>query len=240
MAWRSVVTIRHEDLATAAREERHALGRAMTIAAARTAERLGEAWRANVRAAGLGGRLANAVRYDVWPRPPRFSLRAAARVTTNADEIFEAFETGAVITGKAGNWLAIPTKDTPRSRTTRRGGTRGGRGKASPAEVEEMFNRDLVAVRLRTGTMALIMPNVIRAKNRRGWRRDTQRRLAQGRNPEAVTMFILVPLARMPRLLSLEQIAVSADAWFQGEVNALLAGASRVTILAAGNRWMAG
>lgn len=64
-------------------------------------------WRGQVRASGLGSRLANTVRQADFPRSGT-SLRAASLVWTKAPDILHAFDGGVLIRGKDGLWLAIP------------------------------------------------------------------------------------------------------------------------------------
>lgn len=64
-------------------------------------------WRGQVRASGLGSRLANSVRQADFPRSGT-SLRAASLVWTKAPDILHAFDGSVLIRGKDGLWLAIP------------------------------------------------------------------------------------------------------------------------------------
>jgi hypothetical protein len=56
------------DLAASLEAEIAAAERAVTVGVARTGEALKAAWRAQVTGAGLGRRLANAIRANLYPR----------------------------------------------------------------------------------------------------------------------------------------------------------------------------
>ena len=95
----------------------------MTVGVTRTGEALKAAWRAQVTGAGLGRRLANAIRANRYPRSGE-SIAAASLVFSRAAEIIDAFDRGVLIRSKHGLWLAIPTAEA---------GTRGvGRARITP------------------------------------------------------------------------------------------------------------
>jgi hypothetical protein len=165
---------------------------------------LKEDLRAQVRAAGLGDRLAKTWQSKVYPVGQK-SASPAGFVWSKAPKIVHAFAIGATITAKQSRFLAIPTDAVPMKRQGRR------MAPMSPEEVEHAFNQDLILQRGRGGNI-LGFVNVIRAKSRRrpGWRQGTRGRLAQGRALERVLMFTFVPRVRMPRLLDLQTLA---DKW---------------------------
>lgn len=74
---------------------------------------LKQSLRAQVKNAGLGGRLANTWRGDVYPKSKN-SVSAAGVVYTKAEKILEGFEYSSVIRSPNGFWLAIPTKAIPK------------------------------------------------------------------------------------------------------------------------------
>jgi hypothetical protein len=164
--------------------------------------------------AGLGRRLANAVRLNVYPDKGD-SLSAAAFVYARpgkgghggAANLVAAFEEGTLIRAKGGRYLAIPTANVPMKSGARR-----------PMTPEEMkagvksggFGQDLKLISTnRPGIMLLVLP-VIRAAKGKALRPVTQRRVKAGRAVEWVTMFILVRQAQMPRLLDWKG---PAEAW---------------------------
>lgn len=65
--------------------------------------------RRQVTEAGIGQRLANTWRAELYPKG-RKSIKAAGFVFTKAPTIIRAFDQGAVIKSKHGFWLAIPTE----------------------------------------------------------------------------------------------------------------------------------
>lgn len=201
------------DLEAACSQAEDAIARATTAAMIEAVTGLKEDWRDQVRRAGLGNRLAGTVQARVYPgnRP---SLDPAGYVYSKAPAIMESFVIGSTIVPVAGKeYLAIPTKNVPR----RARGSRGGLKPITPFEVEVMFNQDLTLIFKRGSILAFI--KVIQAKNKRGWRRATDRRLAQGRNVELVHMFTFRRRVKMPKKLSPEQLA---DHW-RNQLPALVA-----------------
>jgi hypothetical protein len=169
--------------------------------------------RAQIAGAGLGRRLANAVRFNLYPDKGT-SLSAAAFVYARpgkggrggAADIVAAFEEGVLIRRNGGHWLAIPTANVPRRARGRR---------ATPADLESAprfggLGQDLELVPTnRPGVMLLVQP-VVRAKNGRGFRPATPRRLQAGREREFVVMFILVRQVRLGKRLDWK---APTDAW---------------------------
>ena len=82
--------------------------RAVTKGVSLAANGLKIAMRTQVKSAGLGARLANTWRGDVYPKAKN-SISAAGVVYTKAQKIMEGFEYQTVVRGKDGLWLAIPT-----------------------------------------------------------------------------------------------------------------------------------
>lgn len=95
------------DLAAIATEILHEAEAAVTRGVFAAGLGLRDDWRGQVRASGLGSRLANTVRQADFPRSGT-SLRAASLVWTKAPDILHAFDGGVLIRGKDGLWLAIP------------------------------------------------------------------------------------------------------------------------------------
>ena len=98
------------DLSASLEAEIVAAEKAVTVGVARTGEALKAAWRAQVTGAGLGRRLANAIRANRYPRSGE-SISAASLVFSRAAEITDAFDRGVLIRSKHGLWLAIPTAE---------------------------------------------------------------------------------------------------------------------------------
>src|SRR5690606_37756156 len=109
--------------------------------------------RQQVERAGLGSRLPNAIRINKY-RSSGASMSAAAQIWTKsgAAKILGAHAEGATITGKDGNYLAIPNDSVPRA-----AGGRGGRKRMSPVEVEAHFNQELRMIPSRKAGIHLLI-----------------------------------------------------------------------------------
>ena len=82
--------------------------RAVTAAMREAGTGLKFAWRGQITGAGLGARLANSIRAEVFPKAGA-SLSAAAVVWSKAPVIIGAHDAGPLIRARNGLWLAIPT-----------------------------------------------------------------------------------------------------------------------------------
>lgn len=176
--------------------------------------------REQVRSNGLGARLANTWRGRVYPDQggKRGSLAAAGYVWTRAPEIIDSFVRGATIVPVNGSrYLAIPTDNVPHA-----GGRRGATSRMTPVQVEIAYDQDLIVKRGKNGHL-LAFVNVLSARNGRGYRPGTARRLAQGRQLKLVLMFTLVPVVRMPKLLDLDGPAKRWAAAFEAALGRWLA-----------------
>lgn len=87
--------------------------RAVTLGVREATDGLKLSMRRQVTSAGLGQRMVNTWRGDLYPRGQN-SIRAAGMVYTKASRIMEGFESAAVIRSKDGWWLAIPTPNAPK------------------------------------------------------------------------------------------------------------------------------
>ena len=197
------------DLKAVMADEVRTTEQAVTTAIDRAGSGLQREWRGAVSGA-LGRRLGNAVRFNRYPAQGT-SLDAAAYVFVRpgkggrggAADIVSSFDEGTLIRRGGGRWLAIPTENTPLKARGRR---------ATPADLESAtkfggFGRDLELVPTnRPGVMLLVMP-VVRAKNGRGIKPATPRRLKAGRQQDFVVMFILVRQVQMPKRFDLQTIA---------------------------------
>lgn len=159
-----------------------------------------QAWRSQITGAGLGGRLANTIRSEVYPKGGN-ALNPAGYLYTKAPKIIAAFSTGATIRPVNGaRYLWIPTKNVPRK------AGRGGRARMSPEEVELHFNAELVIEKGKSGELLAFLP-VIAARSGRGFRQSTKGRLAQGRKATQVLMFTLRRTVRLGKRLDLQELA---------------------------------
>ena len=193
---------------------------AVTAGIRKTGEGLKNELRAQVASAGLGRRLANAVRLNVYPDRGS-SLSAAAWVYARpgkggrggAADIMSAFEEGSLIRRGGSQYLAIPTDHVPR---------KGGR-RMTPNDLQSGtkfggFGRDLEVVPTnRPGVLLLVLP-IVRANNGKSLRPATGRRIKAGKQVEWVPMFILVRQVQMPRLLDWRGPAESWGARLPDEV----------------------
>ena len=158
----------------------------------------------------MGRRLANTWRGQVFPKSGN-SLEPAGYVSTKAGTIIGAFAEGATILPTDGRrYLAIPTNNVPLKARGRR---------MTPLDVEVSFDQDLIIRKGRNGRK-LAFVNVIQAKNKRGWRQGTRRRLAQGRAVKLVLMFTLVPFVRLPKKLDPDAAFLRWAARYDGLVQA--------------------
>jgi hypothetical protein len=159
------------------------------------------ALRGDVRAAGLGDRLANTWRAEVYPKSaaqrthaPAVVFRVNDRAKTqrpdslgnvstiaSAADIIKAHTFGPTIVSKNGLYMALPTANTPRK----------GRRYATPHEVETDFNQDLIVLHGR-GQQMLAFVDATPAKSGRGFRPATKRRTQAGRQSQLTLMFVLV------------------------------------------------
>lgn len=199
----SLIAIKLEHDLPAFADER---GQAIRRGATRGADRLRARAKLEVRQptrAALGDRAANTWRDDRYPTGGKISWHPTVHVWSKWPAVVRAHIDGATIRHKQGLMLAIPTDDVPNKI-----GGRGGRRKMSPVEVEAQFNQDLILRRSRTGNATLAFVDVLPSKNKRGWRRKTAKRLAEGRRSKLVLMFILVKQVTLrPRLPSMDSLA---------------------------------
>ena len=174
---------------------------AVTGGVSEAAEGLKAELRQQITAAGLGTRLANTWRSQVYPKGAT-SLRAAGLVYSNAPDVVGAFEEGAVIRSTNGFWLAIPT---PAAGT-------GARGKRmNPALWEQMHGVPLRFIFRRTGPSLLVADNMRERQGKRGgFAKGSAAALRSGRGLASVVMFLLVPQVTLKKRLD---IAAAAEKW---------------------------
>ena len=154
------------------------------------------AWRSQITGAGLGTRLANSIRAQVFPKAGA-SLNAAAVVWSKAPVIIGAHDAGPLIRSKSGLWLAIPTPAA--------GKALGGR-RITPGAWERKTGIRLRFVYRRTGPSLLVADSV---------RLDTRglaavSRAKTGRGQVTAPIFVLVPQVKLPKRLDLARDAERA------------------------------
>lgn len=143
-------------------------------------------------------RLSTAIRVEVFPRPPRYSPKAAATVYAkgaDAERYFAAFTTGAYITARRGSALAIPLHN-----------FRGVDGRLLGPRSSFFSGRlKFIPAKQRGGTDVgvLAIPATGTASQRRRQRNTAGRRaISKTIDGDLVPVFILVRAVRLPKLLS--------------------------------------
>jgi len=161
-------------------------------------EGLCNALREDVVKAGLGRRLANTWRFQVYPSHGK-SLDPAAVVWSKAPKLLDAFDRNPnIVPVNGAKMLAIPTKNTPNKHG------RGGATPMTPVEVEALYNQDLILKPGRLGHYYAFV-NAVAAKSGRGFRQATKGRLAQGRKADLVLMFVLIKSVRPGKRVDIQR-----------------------------------
>ena len=192
------------------RSEVQAAERAVSTAVATAGAGIKEDWRQQVVGVGLGQRLANSIRQQVYPGH-KYSVNAAAMVWSKAPQILDSFERGAVIRAKKGFWLAIPL---PAS-----GIKRGNRRAETPAEWQFRTGRLLRFVPTGPGRALLVADDMrmntrgIAARSRRKVRADG---IKTGQ--VSVPIFALFRQTKMPKKLNLFSGVDAAANRFAGQI----------------------
>ena len=160
--------------------------------------------RRQVTSAGLGQKLANAWRDRHYPNQ---KLDAASLVYTKAPQIIRAFDEGAIIRGRRGRFLAIPTENAPRK------GTDGRR--ISPSTFPEHRFGPLRFVPRPNGPSLLVVDGLRASFSRktgelRGFRQAPDRARQSGQGLTTVVMFLVVPQAKLSKRLD---VARAAERW---------------------------
>ncbi|CUH61560.1 DUF6441 family protein [Thalassobacter stenotrophicus] len=175
--------------------------KAVTRAMRQAGSDLKQNWRGQITQAGLGRRLANSIRSQIYPKSGE-SLKAAALVWSNAPQIIGAHDTGPLIRSKDGFWLAIPTP----------AAGKGTRGKAlTPGEWERRRGLRLRFVYRRGGPSLLVADGRL---NSRGV--GVASRSKTGRGRSTVPIFMLVPQLKLAKRLNLARDAKRAEAAVPG------------------------
>ena len=173
------VTALNADLAIAAQAVRAGVGAAT--------EGLKNDLRSQIRAAGLGGQLGNAVGSKVYPNGP--SISAAGMVFPRgrkAEEIFTSFNDAPVIQTKSGRKLAIATRNAFL-------GGRGGK-RPTPAQFESKTGIKLRVAPSKKSGVSLLVGSRFGQKVR-------------GARQETLVYFVLLPMAQNRRRLSFDSLA---------------------------------
>lgn len=189
-------------LAATMAAETKAAEAAVTAGVRAATDGLKQELRRQIAGAGLGQRLANTWRGEVYPKGAR-SIRAAGLVFSKASNIVRVYEEGAVIRSKHGFFLAIPTPAAGRYGD-------GGR-KIAPGLWERMHGARLRFVYRRPGPSLLVAENRrARTGRRGGFTGASERALRTGRGLVTVPMFVLVPQVSFRKRLD---VAGAARKW---------------------------
>jgi hypothetical protein len=183
-------------------EEMKAAEDAVTSGVHEATDGLKQELRRQIAGAGLGQRLANTWRSEVYPKSAR-SIRAAGLVFSKARNIVRVYEEGAVIRSKRGFFLAIPTPAA--------GKLGDGRRKMTPGLWERMYGARLRFVYRRRGPSLLVAENRrARTGKRGGFAKASASALRTGRGLVTVPMFLLVPQVTLRKRLD---VAGAAEKW---------------------------
>lgn len=170
------------------------VARPVTRAMRETVAGLKDELREQVRASGLGARLANTWRGDTYPKSGD-ALNPAGYLYSKAPAIVDSFERGATIRPLGGKrYLWVPTDLAPPQRG------RGARRKMEPAEVAALYDQDFTFIRSKRGQL-LACVKVIAASTARGFRRANAKRLGAARTTKLVPMFTLLPAVSLGKRL---------------------------------------
>lgn len=153
-------------------------------------------WRGQIRAAGLGNRLAGAIRSETYPQGA-VSASAAGYVYTKADDIIGAHDEGSLIRSPNGLWLAVPTEAA--------GPRIPGRPAPTPLQFERRTGQRLRFV-YRPGRSGLLVAEGGTTRKRGSFSTRKRVRLKSGafaKNIQTVPIFILVPQVQLPKRLDL-------------------------------------
>lgn len=167
-----------------------------------TAEGLKNDLRQQVTSAGMGTKLANAWRSNVYDNK---GYNPAALVYTRAPEIIAAFDKGVLIKPKAGGvWLAVPTVTAPKR------GTDGKR--ITPLTFPEAKLGKLEFVYRDKGPSFLVVHNVRASYAKktgqlRGFRKASETALRTGKGLTTAIMFILIRQVQLEKRFDVATVA---------------------------------
>jgi len=177
----------------------------VTVGIRKATEGLKLDWRRVVIAVGLGRRLGNTIRGQVYPRGKN-STGAAGLVFTKAPKLIGLFSQGETIRARSKKYLAIPTDEAPNKPGSRRSSTR----KISPSEWPESLG-ELRPVKVPGKPLMLVADlKANRAGSRaRGLTANQQAREAKGRTVKgkvSVVMYFLVPQSRINKKFDFDRL----------------------------------
>ncbi len=189
------------DLSKMMAQELNSARVAVTIGVREATQGLKSELRSQIEGSGLGARLANTWRGEVYPKG-RPSLGSAGLVYSRAPVVVAAHDQGALIRSKNGFWLAIPL---PAAGT-------GPRGKRMTPGLWERMRGQRLRFVYRSGKPSLLVADNLRAKTgkRGGFAAASASAQKSGRGLTTVPIFLLVPQAQLKKKFD---IASAAQRW---------------------------
>jgi Family of unknown function (DUF6441) len=181
------------DLVALLEQEIKAGERAVTAAMKSAGAQLKQDWREQITRAGLGNRLPRTIRNRTYPTSGD-SINAAAFIWSNAPEILNTHDRGALIRSRSGFWLAIPSEAAGKGR----GGAR-----LTPAQWERRRGMRLRFIYRRNGPSLLVAEKA--RINTRGL--AVASRSKTGRGQVSAPIFLLVPQVKLRKRLDLARDA---------------------------------
>ena len=172
---------------------------AVTKAVKEITENVKQELRQQVVSAGLGKRVSNAWKAKYYPSGG-VSISIAGFVFSKAPDIIRSFNEGALIKGKNGLFLAIPTSAAPK---------RGIGGKRiTPSNFPQHSLGHLRFIYRKNGPSLLVVDNLRAGTGKRGgFRKASDTSLRTGRGLTTVIMFILLPQVKMKKRLDVQSAA---------------------------------
>lgn len=158
--------------------------------------------RRKVISAGLGRRLANTWRSQVYPKGNQ-SLNAAGYIASKAQKLARVFTKGATIRAKNKKFIAIPTESAPIKRGKKNSSTRH----IEPSEwTSEMGELRLIK---RKGKPGLLVSEQVARKSKGGFKfkQATEKQKQRGKRLVTVVMYILVKQATIRKKYDLKSIS---------------------------------
>ena len=183
------------DLKKIMAEEAKAAESAVTSGVRQATDGLKLELRGQVTSAGLGQKLANTWRGQVYPKGG-LSLNAAGFVFSKAPQIIGAFGQGIVIRSSKGFYLAIPTAAAGKSAMGRR---------ITPGRWEQANGKRLRFVFRHNGPSLLVADDMrTRTGKRGGFSAASASALRTGRGLTTVPIFILVPQVSLKKRFDID------------------------------------
>ena len=181
--------------------------KAITLGIREATQGLKMTMRRQVTSRGLGPRMANTWRGEVYPKGQN-SIRAAGLVYSKARKIMAGFEEATLIRSHNGWWLAIPTPRAPK---------RGVNGKRiSPSNFPENRYGKLRFVYRRNGPSLLVVDKMKASHSQktgalRGFRKANDKAIKTDHGLTTVVMLWLVSQVKLPKLITFD---MEAKRWF--------------------------